>query len=123
MRRTGKTGSTGRLLAAFQPPKSLNAYIDNNTYTRQIVGMIHETLLSVDSTTTEFVPYLAPCRPPVKPGHVRLRARFVDEHEAPRLPEPDFFRPQLTGFPDVVSVLLARPERLFLYVMPIASRA
>lgn len=38
MRRTGKTGSTGRLLAAFQPPKSLNAYIDNNTYTRQTAG-------------------------------------------------------------------------------------
>jgi len=45
--------------AAFQPPKSLNAYIDNNTYTRQVFGMMYETLLSVDSTTTEFVPYLA----------------------------------------------------------------
>ena len=45
--------------AAFQPPKSLNAYIDNNTYTRQIFGMMYETLLGVDSVTTEFVPYLA----------------------------------------------------------------
>lgn len=45
--------------AAFQPPKSLNAYIDNNTYTRQVFGMMYETLLGVDSSTTEFVPHLA----------------------------------------------------------------
>ncbi len=45
--------------AAFQPPKSLNAYIDNNTYTRQVFGMMYESLLGVDSLTTEFVPYLA----------------------------------------------------------------
>ncbi|HNX34744.1 MAG TPA: extracellular solute-binding protein [Kiritimatiellia bacterium] len=45
--------------AAFQPPKSLNAYIDSNTYTRQVFGMMYETLLGVDSVTTEFVPYLA----------------------------------------------------------------
>jgi microcin C transport system substrate-binding protein len=45
--------------AAFQPPKSLNAYIDSNTYTRQVFGMMYETLLGVDSLTTEFVPYLA----------------------------------------------------------------
>ncbi|HRR34223.1 MAG TPA: extracellular solute-binding protein [Kiritimatiellia bacterium] len=45
--------------AAFQPPKSLNAYIDNNTYTRQVFGMMYETLLGVDPLTTEFVPYLA----------------------------------------------------------------
>jgi microcin C transport system substrate-binding protein len=45
--------------AAFQPPKSLNAYIDNNTYTRQIFGLMYETLLSVDSVTTEFTPGLA----------------------------------------------------------------
>ncbi len=45
--------------AAFQPPKSLNSYIDNNTYTRQIFGMMYETLLGVDPVTTEFTPYLA----------------------------------------------------------------
>ncbi|HRT30467.1 MAG TPA: extracellular solute-binding protein [Kiritimatiellia bacterium] len=45
--------------AAFQPPKSLNAYIDNNTYTRQVFGMMYESLLGVDSFTTEFVPHLA----------------------------------------------------------------
>ena len=45
--------------AAFQPPKSLNAYIDNNTYTRQIFGLMYETLLSTDPVTTEFAPGLA----------------------------------------------------------------
>lgn len=44
---------------AFQSPKSLNGYIDNNTYTRQIFGLMYETLLGVDSVTAEFVPYLA----------------------------------------------------------------
>jgi microcin C transport system substrate-binding protein len=44
---------------AFQPPKSLNAYIDNNTYTRQVFGMMYETLLGMDTATLEFVPYLA----------------------------------------------------------------
>ena len=45
--------------AAFQPPKSLNAYIDNNSYTRQIFDLMYETLLNVDSVTTEFTPGLA----------------------------------------------------------------
>lgn len=45
--------------AAFQPPKSLNAYIDSNTYTRQVFGMMYESLLGMDPATTEFVPYLA----------------------------------------------------------------
>lgn len=47
--------------AAFQPPKSLNAYIDSNTYTRQIFGLMYETLLATDPVTTEFTPWLA-CR-------------------------------------------------------------
>jgi microcin C transport system substrate-binding protein len=47
--------------AAFQPPKSLNGYIDNNTYTRQIFGLMYETLLNVDPVTSEFTPGLA-CR-------------------------------------------------------------
>lgn len=46
-------------MAAFQPPKSLNAYIDNNTYTRQIFGLLYETLLWSDPITTEFTPGLA----------------------------------------------------------------
>lgn len=45
--------------AAFQPPKSLNYYVDNNTYTRQVFGMMYETLLSADTVTMEFTPYLA----------------------------------------------------------------
>ncbi len=45
--------------AAFQPPKSLNAYIDSNTYTRQVFGLMYETLLGIDSVTMEFTPYLA----------------------------------------------------------------
>lgn len=45
--------------AAFQPPKSLNAYIDSNTYTRQVFGMMYETLLNTDSVTMEFIPGLA----------------------------------------------------------------
>lgn len=45
--------------AAFQPPKSLNAYIDSNTYTRQVFGMMYETLLNTDSDTMEFTPGLA----------------------------------------------------------------
>ena len=45
--------------SASQPPKSLNAYIDNNTYTRQVFGMMYETLLGMDVTTLEFVPFLA----------------------------------------------------------------
>lgn len=44
---------------AFQPPKSLNAYIDNNTYTRQVFDLMYETLLSTDPLTAEFTPYLA----------------------------------------------------------------
>jgi len=45
--------------AAFQPPKSLNYYIDSNTYTRQIFDLMYEALLSVDPVTTEFTPGLA----------------------------------------------------------------
>lgn len=44
---------------AFQPPKSMNAYVDSNTYTRQVFGLMYETLLGTDPITTEFVPYLA----------------------------------------------------------------
>ena len=47
--------------AAFQPPKSLNYYVDNNTYTHQIFGLMFETLLWVDPVTSEFTPGLA-CR-------------------------------------------------------------
>lgn len=45
--------------AAFQPPKSLNFYIDSNTYTRQIFELMYETLLWNDPVTMEFTPGLA----------------------------------------------------------------
>lgn len=45
--------------AAFRPPKSLNAYLDSNTYTRQVFDMMYETLLAIDSVTAEFSPNLA----------------------------------------------------------------
>jgi len=44
---------------AFQPPKSLNYYIDSNTYTRLIFGLMYETLLDTDPITAEFTPWLA----------------------------------------------------------------
>lgn len=47
--------------SAFQPPKSLNYYVDNNTYTRQVFDMMYETLLWTDPVSTEFTPGLA-CR-------------------------------------------------------------
>lgn len=45
--------------AAFQPPKSLNSYIDNNTYTHQVFDLMYETLLGQDPVTSEFTPGLA----------------------------------------------------------------
>jgi len=45
--------------AAFQPPKCLNYYVDNNTYTRQIFDLMYETLLGTDPVTTEFTQGLA----------------------------------------------------------------
>jgi len=44
---------------AFQAPKSLNAYIDNNTYTIQVFDLMYETLLWIDPVTSEFTPGLA----------------------------------------------------------------
>lgn len=45
--------------SAFQPPKSLNSYVDSNTYTRQIFILMYETLLWIDPVTSEFIPGLA----------------------------------------------------------------
>lgn len=44
---------------AFQPPKSLNYYVDNNTYTHTLFGLMYETLLWTDPVSTEFTPGLA----------------------------------------------------------------
>ncbi|MBP5320078.1 MAG: ABC transporter substrate-binding protein [Kiritimatiellae bacterium] len=53
-----KKGGTLRF-SAFQAPKSLNYYVDSNTYTYQVFSMMFETLLTIDPITTEFAPYLA----------------------------------------------------------------
>ena len=55
-----KKGGTLRF-SAFQAPKSLNYYVDSNTYTYQVFGMMFEPLLGIDPVTTEFIPCLA-CR-------------------------------------------------------------
>ncbi len=48
-------GGTLRFTAA-QPPKSLNYYIDNNSYTSMIFGLMYSTLLGLDAVTLEFTP-------------------------------------------------------------------
>ncbi len=40
-------------------PKSLNAYIDGNSYTKMMFDLMYETLLSTDSKTLQFRPALA----------------------------------------------------------------
>ena len=42
-----------------QPPKSYNAYVDNNTYTMMTFELMYENLLSSDTDTLEFCPSLA----------------------------------------------------------------
>lgn len=42
-----------------QPPKSFNAYVDNNSYTKMTFDLMYENLIGVDSQTLEFCPALA----------------------------------------------------------------
>ena len=42
-----------------QAPKSLNAYIDNNSYTMMTFSLMYENMLGTDSETLDFVPGLA----------------------------------------------------------------
>lgn len=42
-----------------QSPKSYNAYIDNNTYTKMTFDLMYENLLTVDAETLDFEPGLA----------------------------------------------------------------
>ena len=42
-----------------QPPKSYNAYVDNNSYTTMTFDLMYENLLSTDPETVEFCPGLA----------------------------------------------------------------
>ena len=51
-------GGTIRL-NGFQPPKSMNAYVDNFQYTQMTFQLMYETLIETDSETSEFTPGLA----------------------------------------------------------------
>ena len=42
-----------------QGPKSYNAFVDNNSYTKMTFDLMYENLIGVDSQTLEFVPCLA----------------------------------------------------------------
>ena len=53
-----RKGGTVRFNGA-QPPKSLNAYVDNNSYTKMTFDLMYENLLGLDEETLEFVPALA----------------------------------------------------------------
>lgn len=53
-----KKGGTVRFNGS-QPPKSLNAYIDNNSYTSMMFDLMYERLLSMDAETLDFRPALA----------------------------------------------------------------
>lgn len=44
---------------AGQAPKSLNYYLDNNTFTAEVFGNLYETMLSIDPITVEREPHLA----------------------------------------------------------------
>ncbi|MGN1325982.1 MAG: extracellular solute-binding protein [Candidatus Spyradenecus sp.] len=45
--------------AGHNPPKSLNAYLDNNTFSMMIFGMLYPTMLAIDSRTGDYGPSLA----------------------------------------------------------------
>ena len=45
--------------AGNNPPKSLNGYLDNNTFTMMVFGLLYPSLLSIDSRTGDYGPGLA----------------------------------------------------------------
>ena len=53
-----RRGGTIRLNGA-QPPKSFNAYIDNNTYSSMVFGLMYGQLLNMNAATSELEPSLA----------------------------------------------------------------
>ena len=53
-----KKGGTIRFNGGM-PPKSMNGYTDNNTYTRMTFSLMYESLLGTDTETLEFTPGLA----------------------------------------------------------------
>jgi len=54
-------------------------------------------------------------------GHVCFRPRFVQEYQAGRIEGPAQRLPLLPGLCNVRAVLLAGPERLFLYVRSMST--
>lgn len=53
-----KKGGRVRFYGA-SAPKSLNAYVDNNSYTIMMFSLMYASLISTDTETMDFVPYLA----------------------------------------------------------------
>ena len=53
-----RRGGTIRFNGA-QPPKSFNAYVDNNTYSAMVFDLMYEKLLAFDTASAELVPALA----------------------------------------------------------------
>lgn len=53
-----RVGGTVRF-SGGQAPKSYNAYVDNNAYTKMTFDLMYENLVSVDPETLDFVPALA----------------------------------------------------------------
>lgn len=56
--RRARKGGTVRFNGS-QPPKSLNAYVDNNSYTSMMFDLMYDRLLGMDSRTLDFRPALA----------------------------------------------------------------
>jgi len=53
-----RKGGTIRLFGG-QPPKSFNAYVDNNSYSAMVFGLMYGCLLEMDRSTSELMPALA----------------------------------------------------------------
>ena len=53
-----RKGGTVRF-SGGQGPKSYNAFVDNNTYTKMTFDLMYENLISIDSDTLDFIPSLA----------------------------------------------------------------
>ena len=77
-----KKGGTIRFNGG-NPPKSFCEYTDNNTYTRMTFSLMYESLITTDSDTLEFAPYLARRWAESADGHVFVfeideRAKWSD---------------------------------------------
>lgn len=61
-------------------------------------------------------------RSTIKPGHIRLAPGFINENQLAERRALLVVAPHLAGFGDIGTVLLSRPERLFLSVSPSVAR-